>query len=1268
MRFFADGPCIPDLLLERRDQGRVIFLCGAGVSSGSGMPSFVGLVEHVIDYFDPPFDSPIAESFQSWRDKKSKEPKAPLDQIFQLLHQEYGINEVNAVVAKRLELNGQSQSISSPHQIIAKISSDQNRKPQIVTTNFDLLFEQIVDADVIKFFEPPAFPDIDLGMPLTGITYLHGRLKPHCEKHHPYVLSSADFGRAYLAEAWATNFIRALLKHYTVVLVGYQAEEPAVKYLLQGLNHDDKSDRSNLYAFDKGKPEHIEAKWRDRGVTAIAYQDHPDLWKSLAAWAQRAENPRGWRLKVLDMARRGPRKLEAFERGQVFHLGRTTPGARLFATSQNCPPAEWLCVFDASCRYGKKVSSGFWDDEESFDPFEVYGLDDDLPRSLENGINSPRLIHDDLFKWRMGDANPPNAHRLAGWQLGNFAEMPPRLRHLMNWVAGHLDSPVTAWWAMRQNGLHPELVERIRINLKYQKNLSKAARRVWNFILEYQMDDRNFPASDTWGDMMQRVKMEGWNASVIREFEAATAPRVIFESPYGLAASKPPSGSWDDTSLHEIGAWKVKLAEAHEKTIPVPDDVLLPMFCVVERNLFRAVELLQDVDISYIDTPSCYLDRGFEDDVFEQDLLLRLFLELFSRMYENLPTILCAHVLTWPEEDRFYFKKLKLFALNHANLFSPEEAVEAVIKLDQEDFWHSDFRRELICLLKDRWDEFSENSQEELAGRLFHGPDRRAGWEVDDYPDFQSEMAFLYMRWLSFHGLTLPQAFVEKMDQLAARFPELDDSAVEQFFARQSTFATLVKVDESPDCLIDLPVHNVVDKAKEDLQQNYSNGVEKRSFSGLVEVNPRKAILALSCSAKQNDYPERLWSCLIEKWPDNASPRLNKIFLLRLGMLPQEVICKLRHSIGRWFVEGFLKAYEFDNDIAWRVFDHLVAGLFSGNGVATTSAIGISRVNGEVAQYSRRTLSHAISSSIGKAMEGVIKVIDSHKLGQGAVIPDEFKSRMEMLILAPGEGGDHAVAILTRQILWLNYIDPQWVIKRIVPWFDFDNSLSEPAWNGFFSAAKMLPEELGILLKPRLLEIFPKIYEWSWRNNLARVASQIIVFLAVHHAEDADGLTSSEARNCLRKMNDRERCSAVFHLSEIAKDQDMINHVISFINQVWPRERALRTSALVSAWVSLLQKAGDNFPSMFDAVRKFLVHVEEHPSWLYHFSRHDDNHPSLTAKYPETVLDLMDLVIPDNKALVFYELQKVLDLIVETDPSLTQDRRYLRLINLIEMA
>lgn len=245
MRFFSDGPSIPDVLLERCDAGRVVFLCGAGVSFNSGMPTFLGLTKHVIDFFDPPEGSEIMKAFAPWRTNPTA-ANVPLDQVFNLLHQEYGRDDVNALVTERLLVPSTAETIGREHGLVKRISSNQSGVPQIVTTNFDHLFELGDEADSIPVHIPPAFPDLAFGSPIDGITYLHGRLVAPSATQHPYVLSSADFGRAYLSEAWATKFISALLERYTVVLVGYQAEDPPVKYLLQGLNHDGKFDRTRL--------------------------------------------------------------------------------------------------------------------------------------------------------------------------------------------------------------------------------------------------------------------------------------------------------------------------------------------------------------------------------------------------------------------------------------------------------------------------------------------------------------------------------------------------------------------------------------------------------------------------------------------------------------------------------------------------------------------------------------------------------------------------------------------------------------------------------------------------------------------------------------------------------------------------------------------------------------------------------------------------------------------------------------------------------------
>ena len=107
----------------------------------------------------------------------------------------------------------------------------------------------------LKTYIPPALPDLANGQPLNGLVYLHGRIDSRIKRgegRQGFVVSSSDFGRAYLAEGWATRFIRDLLDQYTVVLLGYSANDPPVRYLLQGLHSQRRGSRAKLFAFDRG--------------------------------------------------------------------------------------------------------------------------------------------------------------------------------------------------------------------------------------------------------------------------------------------------------------------------------------------------------------------------------------------------------------------------------------------------------------------------------------------------------------------------------------------------------------------------------------------------------------------------------------------------------------------------------------------------------------------------------------------------------------------------------------------------------------------------------------------------------------------------------------------------------------------------------------------------------------------------------------------------------------------------------------------------------
>ena len=68
----------------------------------------------------------------------------------------------------------------------------------------------------------------------------------------------------------------------------------------------------------------------------------------------------------------------------------------------------------------------------------------------------------------------------------------------------------------------------------------------------------------------------------------------------------------------------------------------------------------------------------------------------------------------------------------------------------------------------------------------------------------------------------------------------------------------MADTDETPDVVLDLPVNEIVARAKNDLQRDFGSFTEKRPFTGLVKANPCKALSALVVAAKAGEYRKRL--------------------------------------------------------------------------------------------------------------------------------------------------------------------------------------------------------------------------------------------------------------------------------------------------------------------------------------------------------------------------------------------------------------------------
>ena len=192
-----------------------------------------------------------------------------------MLHKEFGRERVNEVVADYLNKRAPFCT-SRTHDLIATISSDTDRRAQIVTTNFDHLFEGCGDVNQIHISE--RFPEIENGEPIDGVVYLHGRLQDSGDTQgvtshpqHNYVLGKKDFATAYLTGKRVTDFMTELFKRYTVVIIGYRSKDPLFEYLLLGLEDTIRESGINHYVFEGGSGHDSGESWGDLPENCAPY-------------------------------------------------------------------------------------------------------------------------------------------------------------------------------------------------------------------------------------------------------------------------------------------------------------------------------------------------------------------------------------------------------------------------------------------------------------------------------------------------------------------------------------------------------------------------------------------------------------------------------------------------------------------------------------------------------------------------------------------------------------------------------------------------------------------------------------------------------------------------------------------------------------------------------------------------------------------------------------------------------------------------------------
>ena len=1270
MRFLSEGPNIPDELLEERDSGNVVFLCGAGVSYPAGMPDFLGLAKYVIKELGTPQDAPSREMLSMWEDEHIPTGARPsLDQIFNLLQQEYQPAEIDDLIAKRLKTKPRTSLAA--HETILRLSSSADGKPQVVTTNFDLLFEKAANRNV-RAHVAPALPDLAGMQSLDGIVYLHGRLNNRIKRGdgwHELVVSSSDFGRAYLAEGWATRFVRDLLDQYIVVLLGYSASDPPVRYLLQGLHTRGRGRRARLFAFDSGTEEEVQHRWRKSGVHALTYStteaDHSALWNTLSAWAERADDHLAWRRKVVDLARKGPRNLVPHERGQVASLVRTDIGAKLFADADPSPSGEWLCVFDYHVRYGD-IGRDLTGSQPLFDPLEEYQLDADPPRPAGSTVptNPPG---DDLLGLRSTNLAPNTRMRLAGLSGGATVPLPSRLFQLIRWIVKVVPEPVTAWWAARYDELHPDLLDRIddRISQTHDQ-LPGLAGSTWRLLIERRHVMSDDDVDLAWYQWLQRWNNEGWTKGMFRAFEQISKPYLTSEALVGLNSAGPPTEEWSKLHRTSITRFKVAFPGTRHDRPEVPDEALPAAYRILRNHLETATGLLTDIDTKYWKTTTFYPEPSPGETYLDHaSTYLLWFRELFDRMIQKHPEQLRADITLWPAEEPFFFDKLRLYAWTSDVLFSGKTFAEGLLALSDRAFWEPLHHRELLHLLRRRWRDVPPSKRRRLERRFASGPPKYAGESEEAYEQRRSIHAATNLGWLEKNGCQLSNTTLNALRRLRRVDPdwrpEWDEAADESYDA----IGGIVLSESDPAQIIDAPLDKVVSLAVQHTGHSFSELKEHRPFDGLVKQRPRKAVAALTREARKGNYPTPFWDATLQEWPEEASLRLVWVFCERLARLPSKIVAELQSTLFRWIEKCFLRLAGQDRARFLRVLDTLLDKLFEGGPAATKSGIGEVYLAGQRLRQSRRTLDHAINGPVGRATEILLNLLSAAKPKAASHIPTDLKSRLERLIVAPGEGGDHAICTIARRLRWLDYVDPDWTRSTILSWFDPESPAAEPAWNGFLHDNRLPEPALFSSLKLHFLNLFAHASKWNGGDHTFRRLHEFLVIGCFRQGKKPAYISYDEVRHALQQTDDKGRAHSINCISRAPFHGDRTKwrrFGKPFLRRAWPTETRCQTHLTSRQLVALAQKARDSFPEVVEAILPLLVPFSHGNLFVHGLTRQSDKEDeALATRFPDVALALIDKLVPDGPDQLPYNLGTAVEMIAEKKPSLRKDSRWRRL-------
>ena len=1070
MQFVKNGPEVPERLLQAHEDGHVVFFCGAGISYPAGLPGFAELTTQIYTELSVGPDAVQQAAI------KAKQ----FDRAIGLLEEAVvgGRNTVRQNLVKILTPHFATPNATATHEALLTLSRNRDRRIRLVTTNFDRLFEKIIADQGLNILrdQAPLLP-----VPKNrwdSLVYLHGLLPDepvHVQENlDDLVVSSGDFGRAYLTEGWAARFVGELFRNYTVCFVGYSIDDPVLRYMTDALAADRLRGESSMRPFafgsySKGRKSGRANEWSAKNVTPILYREHQRhsyLHRTLRTWAKTYRDSISGKESIV-VLHAGSRPTTSTEEdnfvGRMMWALSDSSGlpARRFANLDPVPPLEWLETFS----------------EDIYRQADLFSF----------GVPA-RAEKDDSLRFSL--IRRPTDYTRAPWMMlvdegtagSAWDEV---MRHLARWLVRYLDEPKLVLWLTQRSGpVHPEFAEEVERRLRKLDELEQDGktkelnrirgnapravprpmmRTLWRLLLTGRVKT-NGPAFNrfrrvNFSRWRYRFERGGLTTALRLELRDMLTPRVSLREPFRWDGGR--EGGDPPTHLKDLVDWEIVLSidNAHSALKELRQSLrwsealpeLLDDFGVLLRD---AIDLARELggandreDRSYIYLPSI---SAHPQNIYRPDraVLIELIRDAWLATKETAPERARRAAENWCAAPYPVFRRLVFFAATHEDVILQSQGLDWLLADDHWWLWSVETQREAMRLLVALAPSLDADSLARLEQAVLCGP-RRSMYKDEIEPERFAQIVDhgVWLRLAKMHGVrvALGKDAKAKLDELSSRHPEwqLKPDERDEFplwVGDRGKPTSFVAAPRRPRELIVW------------LTQNPGTDIfQDDGWSPRCRDDFRVAACALCALARDNTWPAVRWRQALHVWSeDNLIKRSWRYMAPVLAKVPGDQLLPIAHELG-WWLKKVAQALDSDEALFLRLCEAILNLDYQKD-----------------ADENDDPVMQAINHPVGHVTEALLNWWTRNSLKDGQGLPDTLRPVVTKLCDMQVSRFRHGRVLLASRVITLFRVDGEWTKQHLLPFVRLEQFQNGGAGSleRIFLVAPALSSPDGIAQRP----------------------------------------------------------------------------------------------------------------------------------------------------------------------------------------------------------